>query len=74
MRGAVKGRKIVHEQAVAQAWWGSYFDREKRLAPFGKYLKKLRNDGPNRSAEIASAFKAMEKSGLNVKVRKIPKG
>ncbi|ALJ14124.1 hypothetical protein [Sphingopyxis macrogoltabida] len=74
MRGAVKGRKIALEQAAAAAWWGSYFDRENRLAPFGKYLKKMRGGGLNRAAEIASAFKAMEKSGLNVKVRKIPKG
>lgn len=74
MRGAVKARKIAHEHALAGAWWGSYFDREKRLGPLGKYLNKMRGGGKDRGAEVATAFKAMEKRGLGVKVKRIPKG
>lgn len=78
MTGAATRRKLDHELAMAGAWHGERFRREgKRLKPLGHFLRQLRDDGKNlakKTAELASAFQAMAKRGLNIKVRRIPKG
>jgi hypothetical protein len=78
MNGAATRRKLDHELAMAGAWHGERFRREgKRLKPLGHYLRQLRDDGKSlakKTAEIASTFKAMAARGLDIKVRRIPKG
>lgn len=71
MLGAVKRRQTDHEVALAGAWWGSVFERSKRLKPLGHYLKIAR--GQKQSAnEVAATFEAMQSRGLKVRVRKVP--
>jgi len=73
MRGAIKRGQADHEQVVSGAWWTEYFNREgKRFGSFGKYLKKLRGKKDS-AAELAATFKSMEKRGMNIRVRRIPR-
>lgn len=76
MRGAIQKRKTDHELAMTAGWWTEYFRREqKRYGPLGKYLRKMRSKPAlQRALELATSFKSMTQRGLNVTVRKIPRG
>lgn len=76
MKGAAERRLIDHEIATATAWWTVYLRGQKRVGPLGKYLKMIRGGkktASQRSAEIVSAFQSMQKRGLSVKVKRIPR-
>lgn len=63
---------------MAGAWHGERFAREpKRLKALGHYLRQLRDDGQSlarKTADLAAGFKSMAQRGLDIKVRRIPKG
>ncbi|MGB3844310.1 MAG: hypothetical protein WA940_00435 [Sphingopyxis sp.] len=77
MKGAAERRQTDHEMAIATGWWTNYLRSQKRIGPLGKYLKMIRGAkkmAAQRSAEIVSAFQSMQKRGLSVKVRRVPRG
>ena len=73
MRGAALAARQRHEMAMAGAWWGEFFHREKRMGPLSKYTAKLRGDDKNKAADLVASFAAMQGRGLNISVRKVPR-
>ena len=71
MEGRARAANRDVEAAVAQAWHGEAFAREKRLKPLSKYLGGLKPQKPQGPAEMLAIFRDLQARGAGIEIAKV---
>lgn len=84
MLGAAKRRSDDYAHAIAGAWWGELFAREKKVKPLAEYLPKPplsdeekraeRDAGGNRLLQMMRRMKAKQEADggvSNIKIKRV---
>lgn len=71
MEGRAHAAKQDYELAVAQAWHGEVFARQKKLKNLSQYLPREADAAPVSSEVILDAMLTLQAAGVPINIRKL---